>query len=108
MIRNSERIPAAVRAQFRGTPLEAMLMNVLRELSPITWVHGQAPPFLLIHGTEDPVVPYGQSVEMCKALRGVGAECELVAVPWGGHGMRRWRDPGYQGVMVDWLRGRLS
>jgi len=112
IVRNSPRIPASVRAQFKGTPFETMLMNVLRELSPIAWVHPNAPPFLLVHGTNDPVVPFQQSVDMCKTLRESEVSCELITVEGGGHGMRWWEgspaQTAYKSTMAAWLRKRLS
>ncbi|WP_051797025.1 alpha/beta hydrolase [Catenuloplanes japonicus] len=53
--------------------------------SPVTHVRGDAPPILLLHGEEDVVVGYRQSVELAAALEAVGAPVELVAVPGGDH-----------------------
>ncbi|HEX5430400.1 MAG TPA: alpha/beta hydrolase [Bryobacteraceae bacterium] len=112
LILTTNRIPDSVRQAFRGTPLEAMLLANLREQSPVTWVHKDAPPVLLIHGTADQLVPFEQSQEMCAALKNAGAECELYAVESGGHGLRWWESnpslTGYKAKMTNWLREKLA
>jgi len=41
--------------------------------SPISYVHSEAPPFFVLHGAKDEVVPGGQSRAFCAALRAAGA-----------------------------------
>jgi dipeptidyl aminopeptidase/acylaminoacyl peptidase len=43
----------------------------VRAANPATYIRDGAPPFLLQHGTRDPVVPAQQSVEMATRLRAV-------------------------------------
>jgi len=50
------------------------------DASPITHVTPEAPPFLLVHGTADWLVPYAQSEQLHAALTGAGVDCELVPV----------------------------
>jgi acetyl esterase/lipase len=66
-----------------GSPLPAATVGALA--SPVTHVTASAPPFLLVHGTSDQVVPYAQSVELHAALEAAGAEAELVPVPGADH-----------------------
>jgi acetyl esterase/lipase len=44
-----------------------------RLASPVTYAHGQAPPFFVLHGEKDELVPTGQARAFCAALRGAGA-----------------------------------
>lgn len=44
-----------------------------RSASPITYVHHQAPPFFVLHGEKDELVPSGQARAFCAALRDAGA-----------------------------------
>jgi len=55
--------------------------------SPVRNVTAAYPPTLLIHGTKDTDVPYGQSEMMAKELKAKGVEHELLTVPEGGHGL---------------------
>lgn len=53
--------------------------------SPLHRVHPAAPPFLNMHGTDDDVVRFEQSVRMAEALRGHGVRCDLYPVAGAGH-----------------------
>ncbi len=44
-----------------------------RSASPVTYAHGQAPPFFVLHGEKDELVPSGQARAFCAALRDAGA-----------------------------------
>jgi len=71
------------------------------------------PPFLMIHGTADPLVPFEQSRAMCDKMVSVGASCELFPVPGAGHGMRRWEgtpsmSEPYKKKMIRWLLEQLA
>lgn len=57
-----------------------------REASPQMYVSEDDPPFLIVHGSDDRVVPYDQSVQLDKALRAAGVESHLLRVDGGGHG----------------------
>ncbi|MGB9690413.1 alpha/beta hydrolase fold domain-containing protein [Thermogutta sp.] len=57
-----------------------------RQASPITFVSEDDPPFLLVHGTKDPLVPHQQSVILRDALRKAGVPAYLITVEDGGHG----------------------
>ncbi len=54
---------------------------------PVRNVTPAYPPTLLIHGTEDTDVPYGQSAAMAKELARHGVPHELVTVRGAGHGL---------------------
>lgn len=42
--------------------------------SPISYVHGEAPPFFVLHGEKDELVPCRQARAFCAALREAGVE----------------------------------
>jgi len=56
-----------------------------RAASPITYADRNSPPFLLIHGDKDSLVPSEQSELLDAALRKAGVESKLVIVPGKGH-----------------------
>jgi acetyl esterase/lipase len=74
----------------RVPPLEVLLDGAddaaRGAVSPVAHVRPGAPPFLLLHGTADPVVPYAQSELLAEALTAVGVDVQLVPVPDAGHG----------------------
>jgi acetyl esterase/lipase len=57
-----------------------------RAASPLTYVHRGAPPFLLLHGEADRVVPAEQARLLDAALRASGVPSSLLVTPGGGHG----------------------
>lgn len=108
---NSRQIPDSFRQAMKGTPFAEMLMAGLKNLSPINLVREDMPPFLLIHGTSDSLVPYTQSEEMCQRIHDAGASCELVPVRGGGHGMRWWESnhlTAYKQRMIEWLSKQFT
>lgn len=107
LVRTSNMIPDNVRDAMKGTLIDDALMAGLTGFSPINYVSATSPPFLLIHGTDDTVVPLAQSERFCNKLRTAGVGCELYRVDGGGHGIRGWqtsRLTNYKASMVRWLQ----
>ncbi|MFF8596908.1 alpha/beta fold hydrolase [Streptomyces sp. NPDC015220] len=75
------------------TTFEALLLGAApadapgraRDASPVAHVTAQAPPFLVLHGTEDSVVPFAQSERLAAALGRAGAPVDFRPVPGGDH-----------------------
>ncbi len=61
------------------------LIQLLTKISPAQLVTEKAPPFLLVHGDADPVVPLQQSEVLMDALKKAGIPVELVVKKGGGH-----------------------
>lgn len=103
-------IPSQIRDSLRGTPFERFILARLGQLSPIENIRPGAPPFLLIHGTRDTLVPFAQSRAMCDRLQATGGRCRLFPVEGAGHGMRWWESAAtragqsYKVEIVRWLR----
>jgi hypothetical protein len=68
---------------------------------PVRNVTADYPPTLLVHGTEDTDVPYGQSAAMAAELARHKVAHELVTVPGAGHGLA-----GGDGRQVEQARRR--
>jgi alpha-L-fucosidase 2 len=110
LVQDNDAIPDRLRRAIADTPLQAMLTGSLQRLSPRHALHPAAPPFLLIHGTGDQLVPYQQSVDMCAAIEETGGSCELIRVDGAPHGVRRWTGAqnAYQSRMTLWLAETLD
>ncbi|NUR72348.1 MAG: alpha/beta hydrolase [Hamadaea sp.] len=80
-------------ARYLGGPLPAVT-ETARAASPTHRVHAGAPPFLAVHGTDDRVVPFAQSVELAEALRAVGVRCDVLAAEGGDHCFVGYADIG--------------
>lgn len=77
----------------RASPIDLLLggkpsekPEAARSASPILDVDATDPPFLIIHGTKDPLVKYQDSVRLDAALRQAGVPVLFQTVEGGGHG----------------------
>src|SRR5262249_18997518 len=57
-----------------------------RRANPIHYVQKDSPPFLIVHGARDPLVPVGQSRLLHAALRSAGVDSTLLVLKRAGHG----------------------
>ncbi len=60
--------------------------ELARQSNPLVWVDAADPPFLIVHGTADNVVPIGQSRRLRDALLAAGRSVQMIEVAGGGHG----------------------
>ena len=60
--------------------------EIARRVSPINYVTASVPPIITIHGDQDSLVPYQQSVRLHKALDAAKVPNQLVTVPGANHG----------------------
>lgn len=60
-----------------------------RERSPLHHSKEISAPLLLLHGSEDPVVPPGQAVEMAEALESNGVPVSLITLDGESHGFNK-------------------
>lgn len=72
-------------SQLVGGPIQQLPHEVARA-NPITYVTADAPPFLIVHGDRDPLVPHHQSTVLVAALESVGVPVTLYTVAGAGHG----------------------
>lgn len=78
-------IAGLIDAAFGG-PMQDHL-DLVKLASPMAYSLTGAPPFLLIHGTADPVVPFSQSEDFYNALVVAGIPATLVAYEGGDHNL---------------------
>lgn len=67
-----------------GTVLEHP--ELAASASPLNWVSRDDPPFLIVHGEADPLVPCLQSVDFHRSLLDNGVDSILLRINGGGHG----------------------
>lgn len=77
--------PDSPESELVGGPIQENQEKTARA-NPVTYVTADAPPFLVIHGDQDPLVPYGQSVLLVDALYKVGVDVTFYTVKGAGHG----------------------
>jgi acetyl esterase/lipase len=88
--------PVIPRAVMKARPEEDP--DRYRAASPIDLVRGNAPPFLVVHGTHDSLVPPIEGRHFAEALRAAGAPVELLEVPGAQHGFDAVSSPRSRAV----------
>lgn len=82
--------PDSPESKLVGGPIQEHKDRVAKA-NPITYVSEDDSPFLIIHGDQDKLVPYQQSVLLKGALEKTGVPVTFYKVEGGGHGW--FRDP---------------
>jgi len=100
---NSPRDPYS---SLIGVPLETVEKS--RAVSPVTYISGDDPPVLILHGTHDTLVPYAQSVQFAEALRAQGVPVWLQTLPGAGHGGPAFAKPAVVQLMHDFFAKHLQ
>jgi acetyl esterase/lipase/photosystem II stability/assembly factor-like uncharacterized protein len=72
---------------FLGGSLDdALVLDRARTATPLTHIDPSDPPFLVMHGEEDGMVPIDQSEALAEGLKSSGVEVTFIRVPGAGHG----------------------
>jgi acetyl esterase/lipase len=85
-----------------GCPIQTC-RDWTRTASPMTYASSDDPPFLIMHGMLDCLVPYTQSVALHDALLAAGARSTLVLLPNGEHGGRVFDEARYESMIDEYL-----
>ncbi|UHS58777.1 alpha/beta hydrolase [Agrobacterium vaccinii] len=78
--------------------------DLARRASPVTWISSEAPPFLVLHGDADRVVPFSQGVILDAHLRVAGVESQLVQLQGIGHGAPEFQQPPTTNTIIEFLQ----
>jgi len=78
----------------------------VQRANPITYVTKDAPPFLIVHGDKDPLVPHNQSELLYKALKKASVPVTFYTVRGGGHG--GFKDPQVDVLVTEFFQRHLS
>jgi dipeptidyl aminopeptidase/acylaminoacyl peptidase len=75
-------------SQLIGGPIQQH-PDWVQRANPISYVTEHAPPFLIVHGEDDALVPVGQSQLLADSLAKAGVEVNLEIIAGDGHGLRK-------------------
>jgi acetyl esterase/lipase len=106
-------IAAILPLELTESPEEVLLAGLdaatRRDSAPVSHVRAGSPPFLLVHGSADRVVPLEQSEQLAAALVSAGGQAELVVVPGADHIFAGHADvDGLVNLSADYLAAALS
>ncbi len=109
LARSRKEIPDSVRSSGWADLLD----GALQALSPVTRVTKDMPPVLFVHGTADSLVPFEESTTMCGRMKEAGADCEVIPIKNGDHGLNSWeslpaKELRYKQQVIDWLNRELD
>ena len=74
---------------YLGTKISEATTELLTEASPISWIDGTEPPFLVVHGLSDTLISNWLAKDFAARLEEAGREAELLLIKVG-HGY--WTD----------------
>lgn len=97
--------PDSPESQLVGSPVATSPEKVKR-VNPITYVDSEDPPFLIVHGNADKLVPIGQSKLLQAALLDAGVSSSFHIVLDGGHGW--FRNPAINEKCLDFFDNHLN
>lgn len=89
-----------------GCPIQTCPEKVATA-NPITWITADDPPFLIVQGMLDCLVPYKQSLMLHDALIARGLDSKLVLIPNGEHGGRAFDEAKYKQMVDEFLDQKL-
>ncbi len=75
--------------------------ELYKSSSPVTYVDKQSSPFLIIHGSADPLVPLDQSERLYNALHAAGVNATLFTAYKQGHGFLNPANPTSYGALAE-------
>ncbi len=102
----SDRVKKFAYPQGGSPASTSELVEKLTAISPALLVTEKAPPFLIIHGDADPIVPLAQSEKLLAALKEKNVPAELIVKPGGGHPWLTINEEVQ--VMADWFDKQLA
>jgi acetyl esterase/lipase len=70
-----------------GTPARELDADLVKDVSPISFVSKDDPPVMQVHGDKDDIVPLKHAENLHAQLQSLGVKTELVVIPGGNHGV---------------------
>ena len=70
-----------------GTPATELKAELVKDVSPISFVSKDDPPIMQVHGDKDDIVPLQHAAKLHERLQATNVKSELVVIPGGNHGV---------------------
>ena len=102
--------PTSPESVVVGGPIQdPRYLDKVNAYNPVTYVDASrsAPPFLIMHGDRDALVPFNQSVLLYEALRDAGQDVSFYKIAGAGHG-DRFFTPSTLAVVRAFLKQHLA
>ena len=101
--------PNTILAMLCGFPADEATRERMRLISPMRHVQAgrRLPPFMILHGTGDPVVNYSQSERLYRRLTDLGYDAVMYNVPEAPHEGGFWSE-GLVEAIYDYLEEKLQ
>jgi len=99
--------PDSPESQLLGGPVQERV-EMSRRANPLTYIHKIGPPFLIMHGAVDRIVPKEQSVLLHKALVAAGGSSSLHLIPGAGHGGDAFAAEEVMGIVKAFFQQHLT
>lgn len=94
-------------SQLIGAPIQQVPEKVSKA-NPITYVNGSAPPFLILHGTKDRLVPVNQSELLFAALSEASVDAAFFELVGVGHGEPQFHTPMVHAMVLAFFNQHLK
>lgn len=86
----------------------ALYEEEAKKACPISYVTKDAPPFLLLHGTNDHTVPFGQGEAMYEELIRQGVDADLIAIEGADHADLQFFQKEVWRLIADFFKEKLT
>ena len=112
--KEAAEIPNIFKADPNGSPIAKLFggqvsehLDLVKLANPITFVKKENPPFLIVHGDKDAIVPLAQSEILTEALKKAGVDVHLEVLVGAGHG-NGFDKPALREMMVSFFNKNLK
>jgi acetyl esterase/lipase len=99
--------PDSPESRLLGGPVQER-HELAKTANPLSYIDKDDPPFLILHGDRDPLVPIGQSVILAKALIDAGVDVTVDTIPGAGHGGPQFGTPESRRLIKQFLDRNLK
>ncbi len=104
---NSHDAPESPESRLLGGPVQEK-RDLAKTANPLTYVYRTDPPFLIMHGDNDQLVPLGQSIILAKTLIDAGVEVTMRTIHGAGHEGPEFRNTESRRLIEEFLSRTLK